>query len=375
MSDAQLLDEVRAALARKDMATARDRLRAMQAPPPMLLAQVSAHLGDTATEEQALSAQLAADPRHLGALLAMGALKARTGDDRAATAFFRTALNQANLTPPPPNLHPMLQRAAQHVEASTARFEAHLADSIGDAAKLPRIAHALDLLTGKTPLFLQQPSMFYFPGLPQRPFYERHEFSWLAEVEAATPAMQAELQTRLAGGEDFRPYVETRADRPAPNNPLKDSSDWGAHYFWNNGAVVAENATAAPATMAALAAAPIPEIKGRSPMALWSLLKPGTHIQPHHGMLNTRLICHIPLVVNADCALRVGPETRQWEPGKALIFDDSFEHEAWNRGTETRVILLFEIWRPEIGADEREALTRLFETIDELQPGQAGNGF
>lgn len=110
-------------------------------------------------------------------------------------------------------------------------------------------------------------------------------------------------------------------------------------------------------------------------MALWSLLKPGTHIQPHHGMLNTRLICHIPLVVNPDCALRVGPETRSWEVGKALVFDDSFEHEAWNRGQATRVILLFEIWRPEIRDDERAALTRLFETIDELQPAQAGNGF
>lgn len=375
MSDARLLEEARAALARNDIAAARDRLRAMQAPPPMLLAQVSAHLGDLAGEEQALATQLAADPRHLGALLAMGALKARSGDDRGATAFFRTALNQAALTPPPPALHAMLQRASAHVEASAARFEAHLTESVGDAARLPRIAHALDLLTGKTPLFLQQPSMFYFPGLPQRAFYERAEFDWLAEVEAATPAMQAELQARLAGGADFRPYVETRADRPAPNNPLKDSSDWGAHYFWNNGAVVADHAAAAPATMAALAKAPIPEIKARSPMALWSLLKPGTHIQPHHGMLNTRLICHIPLVVNADCALRVGPEQRRWEIGKALVFDDSFEHEAWNRGAETRVILLFEIWRPEIREDERAALTRLFETIDELQPGQAGNGF
>ena len=375
MSDAKLLEEVRGALARNDTATARDRLRAMQNPPRMLLAQVSAHLGDVAGEEQALAAQLAAEPRHLGALLAMGALKARNGDDRAATSFFRAALNQAALTPPPPNLHAMLQRAAQHVEASSARFEAHLADSIGDAARLPRIAHALDLLTGKAQLHLQQPSMFYFPGLPQRAFYERDEFDWLAEVEAATPAMQAELRARLAGGEDFRPYVETRADRPAPNNPLKDDSSWGAHYFWNNGAVVDDHAAAAPATMAALAKAPIPVIRGRSPMALWSLLKPGTPIQPHHGMLNPRLICHIPLVVNADCALRVGPETRMWEIGKALIFDDSFEHEAWNRGAETRVILLFEIWRPEIRDEERAALTRLFETIDELQPGQAGNGF
>jgi aspartyl/asparaginyl beta-hydroxylase (cupin superfamily) len=50
-----------------------------------------------------------------------------------------------------------------------------------------------------------------------------------------------------------------------------------------------------------------------------------------------------------------------------LIFDDSIEHEAWNRSEETRVVLLFEVWRPEIGMAEREALTAIFETINEYQ--------
>jgi aspartyl/asparaginyl beta-hydroxylase (cupin superfamily) len=109
-------------------------------------------------------------------------------------------------------------------------------------------------------------------------------------------------------------------------------------------------------------------------MALWSLLKPGTHIQPHHGLLNTRLICHLPLIVADNCALRVGAETRAWAPGEMLIFDDSIEHEAWNRGNDTRVILLFEVWRPEIHAEERIALTRLFEAIDQFGPKQVDAG-
>ena len=115
--------------------------------------------------------------------------------------------------------------------------------------------------------------------------------------------------------------------------------------------------------MAALATAPMPVIAARSPMALYSLLRPGTHIRPHNGMLNTRLICHLPLITNADCAIRVGNETRTWQQGRLLIFDDSIEHEAWNRGQATRIILLFEIWRPEISRDERKALTAIFEAI------------
>ena len=50
-----------------------------------------------------------------------------------------------------------------------------------------------------------------------------------------------------------------------------------------------------------------------------------------------------------------------------LIFDDSFEHEAWNRGTQTRIVLLFEIWRPELTATERDALTDIFAAIDRYQ--------
>ena len=107
----------------------------------------------------------------------------------------------------------------------------------------------------------------------------------------------------------------------------------------------------------------MPRILGRSPFALFSLLQPGAHIKPHTGLFNTRLICHVPLIVPRGCQIRVGNETREWEEGKALIFDDSFEHEAWNRSAEARVVLIFEVWRPEISADERRALTAMFEAI------------
>jgi aspartyl/asparaginyl beta-hydroxylase (cupin superfamily) len=81
-------------------------------------------------------------------------------------------------------------------------------------------------------------------------------------------------------------------------------------------------------------------------------------------MLNTRLICHLPLVVPEGCWLRVGNETRHWEEGKLLIFDDSIVHEARNPTTETRIILLFDIWRPELDRAEQRAVATIFEAID-----------
>jgi aspartyl/asparaginyl beta-hydroxylase (cupin superfamily) len=108
----------------------------------------------------------------------------------------------------------------------------------------------------------------------------------------------------------------------------------------------------------------MPHIAARSPMALFSSLRPGTHIAPHNGLLNTRLICHLPLIAPPGCTFRVGNETREWRQGKTIIFDDSIEHEAWNDAATIRIVLLFEIWRPELAAEERQALTVLYEAIN-----------
>jgi len=376
---AQIIADARAAMQRRDGSTAQRLLSELaEADTPwLLLAQACNLAGDTNGEQAALQKQLEIDPRHLPALLLSGEMKIRAGDDRAASSFFQSALNQAATMPSVPStMHPMLNRAQDFTTRLRAKFEEHLLAQLNQSglSRDGRMGMAVDLLLGRKQLYLQQPSSFYFPGLPQRQFYERDEFAWLPAIEALVPQMQTELKSILSDGHDFAPYVELSSDRPRAANPLINDPSWGALYFWRNGEVVPDNAARCPATMDALELAPMPRIDRRSPMALWSLLKPGTHIQPHHGLLNTRLICHIPLIAPDDCAIRVGNETRAWREGEALIFDDSFEHEAWNRSDETRVILLFEIWRPEISDDERAALTAIFETINDYQgaPEDAG---
>jgi aspartyl/asparaginyl beta-hydroxylase (cupin superfamily) len=69
--------------------------------------------------------------------------------------------------------------------------------------------------------------------------------------------------------------------------------------------------------------------------------------------------------VPPGCGFRVGNDTREWVEGKAWLFDDTIEHEAWNRSDQTRVILLFEIWRPELTDDERRLVSAMFEAIDQ----------
>lgn len=347
---------------------------APDAPRPWFaLAQACRLMADAAGETRALDALLKAEPRHLAGLLLMGDRKRGDGDDRAAITFYRAALNQAGvMREVPAALHPLLRQAESHCAEASARFADHLTRAVGHGVS-PRVAESVDLLLGRRQLYLQQPTMFYFAGLPQRPFYDRHAFDWVGALEAATPAIREEL-TAASVGAGFRPYVEGSGDRPRPNNPLLDDPSWSALYLWRGGEIVADNARDFPRTMSALADLPIPRVAGRSPMAMFSRLTPGTHIQPHHGLLNTRLICHLPIVVPDGCALRVGAETHVWREGELVIFDDSFEHEAWNRGSGTRTVLLFEIWRPEISADERAELTQLFEAIDSYGPPMIDQG-
>jgi hypothetical protein len=340
--------------------------------PWFLLAQACNHAGDHGAAEAALDKVLAEQPRNLGALIMKGDCRRRAGDTRAATTFYAAAVNAApGAGQISPILAAELRRAESLIKEADGSFEqqldSHLARAgFGPAAQSPRFRAALDILAGRKEVYLQQPSSFYFPGLPQIQFYERAEFPWLAEIEAAAPAMRAELEAILAGGDGFEPYVKRNPGRPQPANHLFEDPSWSACWLLQNGEATAQ-AARCPKTLAALARAPMPRIAGRSPMALFSLLRPGTHIKPHHGLLNTRLICHVPLIAPAGCRLRVGNETRTWEEGRALIFDDSIEHEAWNDGGETRVVLLFEIWRPEIAEDERRALTAMFEAITAYQ--------
>lgn len=345
-----------------------EQAREPDAPPQLwlMLAEARRVAGDDKGCEAALDRALRLDGRFVQALLAKGELVAGRGDDRAAVSFLSLALSQAPANPPPA-LAERLQRARGLVAAAQARFAGHLQDQLRSAGldndKQPeRFAEAVRILKGEAPVQLQQPTSFYYPGLPQIAFHDPADHPWIATLEAATPAMRAEVEA-LLGDEHFAPYVQGDASRANRGHSLLNDLRWSALYLWKDGAAVAENAARCPATMKALEAAPLPMIPGRAPNILFSQLRPRTHIPPHWGMLNTRLICHIPLIVPDGCRLRVGNHQRSVEYGKAILFDDSIEHEAFNDSDATRVILLLEVWNPALDAAEREALTAMFGAI------------
>ena len=378
-----ILKQATDALGRGDSDAARRLLQPLvgEAPLPpalFLLAQALRMASEPEAELAAIDRLLTLQPGHLGGLLMKGAALSRGGDDDGAMAPYQMAVAVAeqarrgghNL---PPTLAGEVGRAAQWVERHIAERAARIDDALarggfGPGKRSAAIDEALAILRGDAPIQLQQPTSFYFPGLPQRPFYERGEFAWAPELEARTGTIQGELEVLLRSqAGEFEPYVAADADRSggtAPNAHLAGDASWSAYHLLRGGEPVAGHAEHFPETLAALELAPLPKVVGRAPMALFSLLKAGAHIRPHHGLFNFRLICHLPLIVPPDCTLRAGNEQRNWHEGELLIFDDSMEHEAWNRSDRQRIILLFEIWRPEIGEADREALTLLLEAAN-----------
>lgn len=327
-------------------------------------------LGRAAEESAALDKTLELNPRHLPALIRKGDLYTQAGDRQAATSYYRAVLKLSKtLEGLSPEWRAELQRVEALCQDNSRVFEEHLLTSLRrrglGAPGTERFGHAMDLLLGKRQIFFQQPQYFYFPELPQIQFYDPARFEWTRSLQSRTAAIQKELAEILTTQAGFEPYMQGRPNRPAfDTNGLLNDPSWSAFHLIKDGAPVAEHAARCPNTMAALSEAPLCTIKGRTPTALFSLLRPGSHIPPHHGFVNTRLICHLPLRVPPDCALRVGNETHTWREGELVIFDDTIEHEAWNRSSQVRVVLLFDIWRPELSEVERSLAAEMLESID-----------
>ncbi len=83
--------------------------------------------------------------------------------------------------------------------------------------------------------------------------------------------------------------------------------------------------------------------------AMFSILEPGKHIPAHRGPYNGVLRLHLGLIVPRPAErvrMRVGSDIVHWEEGKALIFDDAYEHEVWNDTDQLRVVLFVDFARP-----------------------------
>ncbi len=169
------------------------------------------------------------------------------------------------------------------------------------------------------------------------PVFDTKLFPWVSDVEAAYPTIRSELMGILKRKNDLGNFQDIVTDVRA----ITTDNGWKTYFFTAFGVRSEKNISSCPKTWAALQS--IPGLQ----TAMFSIFDPGKHLRPHRGPFNGVLRLHLGLVIpKGDVAIRVDKEVLHWEEGKVSIFDDSFEHEAWNRTDEVRVVLFVDFERP-----------------------------
>ncbi|MFY9509968.1 MAG: aspartyl/asparaginyl beta-hydroxylase domain-containing protein [Rubrivivax sp.] len=345
------------------------------------LAMAQQRLGDTNAEEEALRRALTADPYDLLALLLRGQLYERQGRQHEAASAYGAA---STVAPPlerlTPGLRPAVEHARQfhdrHQQAFAEFLDRYLAPHLQDcdAAALQRFQLSLDILVGRKRRHDAQPMRYFVPQLAPVEFFDRALFPWLDAIEAGTEAIRDECLAVLRSDRGLEPYIQYAPDQPVAQwAELNHSSRWSAIHLVKDGQPMAGNAERCPRTMALWRDnVPAPDQPGRTPVALFSVLKPKTRIPAHVGASNARLLVHLPLVIPPGCNYRVGNTLREWVEGRAWVFDDTIEHEAWNGSDQIRVVMIFDTWHPGLNADERRMITALSAALNAFNSGSAG---
>ncbi len=324
--------------------------------------------GDLPRAISALSSALAFEPYNFVALLTRGLLRHDAGQHAEAAVDCGNALKIAPEPERiPQGLRVQVERARTIVETWREALRAHLKAAIeplkGEfpSQRWERLDESLDIYCGIRRAFVQEPLLFTLPRLPAIPFHDRDAFPWLGELEAATDIIRAECEEALEhGSEAFAPYIAYPPDAPVNQwGELNHSRRWSSYFLWNCGTRQDAACAACPQTAALLERLPMQDQPGFAPTAMFSALEPRTHIPPHTGSANTRLLVHLPLILPGPARFRVGNEERAWRMGEAWVFDDSIEHEAWNDADALRVILIFDIWNPLLSEGERALITAM----------------
>ncbi|WP_309662684.1 aspartyl/asparaginyl beta-hydroxylase domain-containing protein [Sphingomonas sp.] len=337
------------------------------------LATAHRNLDDANREQEALEQALAIDQTDLLALIRIAELHERLGEETPAAERWSAVLALSrSINDPSPEFAAILGHAKQFVGEQQQNLvdavEKALAGELGEASTRDRrrMRRAADAWLGRRPIYTNHCEGLHYPFLPADEFFGAEHFPWLGELEAATTTIVAELETILADAQaELTPYISLPPGVPASKwSGLDKSLDWGAFHLWKEGERFDDACARAPRTAALVESLPICYIEGRAPNVFFSILKAGKHIPAHTGVTNVRSVVHLPLIVPEGCAFRVGGETRSWVQGRAFAFDDTIEHEAWNRSERDRAVLIIDVWNPYLSDHERAMICRLYGAAD-----------
>jgi len=196
----------------------------------------------------------------------------------------------------------------------------------------------------------QCPTLTLFSGLTALEWHSPSQFPWTNILNEHYAQIK----------EEYLSVSNTQSNLERIQSNVSEGGEWNSFYFYNQGRRIDENCKRCPITTRVLESIePLMSNCGLG-YVYFSVIGPGTHITSHCGPTNLRLRCHLPLIVPEGCAMRVGDTVKRWDEGQCVIFDDSFNHEVWHKGTEgNRVVLLIDVWHPELTDYEKKVIKLL----------------
>ncbi|MEE9433542.1 MAG: aspartyl/asparaginyl beta-hydroxylase domain-containing protein [Sphingorhabdus sp.] len=209
---------------------------------------------------------------------------------------------------------------------------------------------------------LQRPVIFYIPDLPQKSVWSAKELERLSPLIDGFADIAAEYSTNAQDLNLVEPYVP-KGTPGGEWRKLRGKLDWSALYLFKDSQPT-EHVSHFPGTLEFFKKLDLVRINGNPMEIFFSRLTPGAHIPPHFGLTNSRLTVHLPLIVPDNCAIRIAGKEHHWREGEPLAFDDSFEHEAWNKSGADRVVLIFEIHHPDLLPAECKAIEHCYAARD-----------
>ncbi|XP_070248075.1 aspartyl/asparaginyl beta-hydroxylase isoform X2 [Myotis yumanensis] len=195
-----------------------------------------------------------------------------------------------------------------------------------------------------------QRSLYNVNGLKAQPWWTPKETGYTELVKSL------ERNWKLIRDEGLAVMDKAKGLFLPEDENLREKGDWSQFTLWQQGRKNENACKGAPKTCSLLDK--FPETTGcRRGQIKYSIMHPGTHVWPHTGPTNCRLRMHLGLVIPKEgCKIRCANETKTWEEGKVLIFDDSFEHEVWQDATSFRLIFIVDVWHPELTPQQRRSL-------------------
>uniref|UniRef100_A0A8I5ZX44 Aspartate-beta-hydroxylase n=1 Tax=Rattus norvegicus TaxID=10116 RepID=A0A8I5ZX44_RAT len=195
-----------------------------------------------------------------------------------------------------------------------------------------------------------QRSLYNVNGLKAQPWWTPRETGYTELVKSL------ERNWKLIRDEGLMVMDKAKGLFLPEDENLREKGDWSQFTLWQQGRKNENACKGAPKTCTLLEK--FSETTGcRRGQIKYSIMHPGTHVWPHTGPTNCRLRMHLGLVIPKEgCKIRCANETRSWEEGKVLIFDDSFEHEVWQDASSFRLIFIVDVWHPELTPQQRRSL-------------------